>query len=480
MYFAVTDSLSPEAVEPRLRGRFGRPYEYVVSTPSTQLLLPPEAPEGALVAADEQTAGRGRLGRRWLAPAGHEPALLAAAAAGGRVRAAARADGRGGARLRRGDRGADRARARAEVPERRARRRPQGGRRPGRGPRGAGRARDRRERQRRRPRSCRRRSTAPPPRCSSRPAASSTARSCSPSCSSGSSAATTPGSAPRAERRGSCCRPGRARTRSARGPCPGAARAPGPAFLTASFRQRPFTATTSVPGSETRSVRRPERDEPKRRRLAVDRHQHASASRSAASRSRATSTDVAAVRQLAAVPGQLLRPGAEVGVEQAWRRPCGRAKHAHLDLRRVEERERGCQPERLSPFGENAGALAVVAASVRSTQKRVELCTCFVPATAVSVSRYQPSGIASGAPGQLLLAGGALADEDRRHRVAERVLDLGGHGRRGREAIGDLGLVAAPVAVRRDDRRRELQLLERERRRRAADRARRRRASAAP
>jgi BirA family biotin operon repressor/biotin-[acetyl-CoA-carboxylase] ligase len=70
VYFAVTDSLSPEAVEPRLRGRFGRPYRHVASTPSTQLLLPPEAPEGALVAADEQTAGRGRLGRRWLAPAG--------------------------------------------------------------------------------------------------------------------------------------------------------------------------------------------------------------------------------------------------------------------------------------------------------------------------------------------------------------------------------------------------------------------------
>jgi BirA family transcriptional regulator, biotin operon repressor / biotin---[acetyl-CoA-carboxylase] ligase len=70
VYFAMTDSLSPEAVEPKLRGRFGRPYEYVDSTPSTQLLLPPEAPEGALVAAGEQTAGRGRLGRRWLAPAG--------------------------------------------------------------------------------------------------------------------------------------------------------------------------------------------------------------------------------------------------------------------------------------------------------------------------------------------------------------------------------------------------------------------------
>ena len=70
MYFAVTDSLSPEVVEPLLRGRFGNPYEHVVSTPSTQLLLAPDASEGALVTADEQTAGRGRLGRRWLAPAG--------------------------------------------------------------------------------------------------------------------------------------------------------------------------------------------------------------------------------------------------------------------------------------------------------------------------------------------------------------------------------------------------------------------------
>jgi BirA family biotin operon repressor/biotin-[acetyl-CoA-carboxylase] ligase len=70
VYFAVTDSLSPETVEPRLRGRLGRPYRHVVSTASTQLLLAAEAPEGALVTADEQTAGRGRLGRRWLAPAG--------------------------------------------------------------------------------------------------------------------------------------------------------------------------------------------------------------------------------------------------------------------------------------------------------------------------------------------------------------------------------------------------------------------------
>ena len=66
----MPDSLSTEVVEPRLRGRFGHPYIYVPSTPSTQLLLPAEAPEGALAATDEQTAGRGRLGRRWLAPAG--------------------------------------------------------------------------------------------------------------------------------------------------------------------------------------------------------------------------------------------------------------------------------------------------------------------------------------------------------------------------------------------------------------------------
>lgn len=64
------DSLAPEAVLPRLRGRFGREYLYVESTPSTQLLLEPTAPEGAVAVAGEQTAGRGRLGRRWLAPAG--------------------------------------------------------------------------------------------------------------------------------------------------------------------------------------------------------------------------------------------------------------------------------------------------------------------------------------------------------------------------------------------------------------------------
>jgi BirA family transcriptional regulator, biotin operon repressor / biotin---[acetyl-CoA-carboxylase] ligase len=62
--------LAPEAVEPLLRGRLGRPYRFVEVCASTQRLLDPEAPEGATVAADLQTAGRGRLGRRWEAPAG--------------------------------------------------------------------------------------------------------------------------------------------------------------------------------------------------------------------------------------------------------------------------------------------------------------------------------------------------------------------------------------------------------------------------
>ncbi len=62
------DRLSPEAVLPRLRGRFGRPYTYVERCHSTQRLLPLDALEGAVAVAEEQTEGRGRLGRRWIAP----------------------------------------------------------------------------------------------------------------------------------------------------------------------------------------------------------------------------------------------------------------------------------------------------------------------------------------------------------------------------------------------------------------------------
>jgi BirA family transcriptional regulator, biotin operon repressor / biotin---[acetyl-CoA-carboxylase] ligase len=56
-------------VVPLLRGRFGRPYSFAASCASTQRLLD-GAPEGAVAAADEQTEGRGRLGRSWHAPPG--------------------------------------------------------------------------------------------------------------------------------------------------------------------------------------------------------------------------------------------------------------------------------------------------------------------------------------------------------------------------------------------------------------------------
>jgi BirA family biotin operon repressor/biotin-[acetyl-CoA-carboxylase] ligase len=52
------------------QGRFGRPFRFVALCESTQDLLGPDDPEGTTVAANEQTAGRGRQGRRWIAPAG--------------------------------------------------------------------------------------------------------------------------------------------------------------------------------------------------------------------------------------------------------------------------------------------------------------------------------------------------------------------------------------------------------------------------
>ena len=59
------DSLAPENVLPRLRGRLGRTYRYLDSCPSTQRELAERDPEGAVVATGHQTAGRGRLGRTW-------------------------------------------------------------------------------------------------------------------------------------------------------------------------------------------------------------------------------------------------------------------------------------------------------------------------------------------------------------------------------------------------------------------------------
>ena len=50
---------------PLLQGRFGKPYRFVAECPSTQRLLGAELEEGAVVATDHQTEGRGRLGRSW-------------------------------------------------------------------------------------------------------------------------------------------------------------------------------------------------------------------------------------------------------------------------------------------------------------------------------------------------------------------------------------------------------------------------------
>jgi len=67
----VEESLSLEAVSPLLHGRFGRErYVYAEVTASTQRLLGPDDPEGAVAATEEQTEGRGRLGREWRAPRG--------------------------------------------------------------------------------------------------------------------------------------------------------------------------------------------------------------------------------------------------------------------------------------------------------------------------------------------------------------------------------------------------------------------------
>ena len=62
--------LSPDSVEPLLRGRLGRPYRFVDECASTQRLLDGAEAEGTMAATDLQTAGRGRLGRSWEAPAG--------------------------------------------------------------------------------------------------------------------------------------------------------------------------------------------------------------------------------------------------------------------------------------------------------------------------------------------------------------------------------------------------------------------------
>jgi BirA family biotin operon repressor/biotin-[acetyl-CoA-carboxylase] ligase len=61
----VSADLSPEALEPLLAGRLGRPYRFVAECASTQRLRGDDEPEGTTVATDHQTEGRGRLGRVW-------------------------------------------------------------------------------------------------------------------------------------------------------------------------------------------------------------------------------------------------------------------------------------------------------------------------------------------------------------------------------------------------------------------------------
>ncbi len=62
-------------VEERLKTRYvGRNLRYLTTTVSTQIIARDEAERGAAdgtaVLAEEQTAGRGRLGRSWVSPAG--------------------------------------------------------------------------------------------------------------------------------------------------------------------------------------------------------------------------------------------------------------------------------------------------------------------------------------------------------------------------------------------------------------------------
>ena len=66
----MADSLAPDGVKPFLRGRFGQVYRYAEVASSTQRMLAGDDGEGAVAVAEEQTEGRGRLGRSWEAPAG--------------------------------------------------------------------------------------------------------------------------------------------------------------------------------------------------------------------------------------------------------------------------------------------------------------------------------------------------------------------------------------------------------------------------
>lgn len=78
-----SDLLAPEAVLPHLLERVdpewtwaaGLPYQYQARCPSTNLILRQEAassPSGTVLVTDEQTGGRGRLGRTWVSETGKD------------------------------------------------------------------------------------------------------------------------------------------------------------------------------------------------------------------------------------------------------------------------------------------------------------------------------------------------------------------------------------------------------------------------
>lgn len=70
----MNDAVRPDILEAALRGRFGRPMRVLEATASTNIdalaWASEGAPEGALVVAEHQTAGRGRWGRSWFSEPG--------------------------------------------------------------------------------------------------------------------------------------------------------------------------------------------------------------------------------------------------------------------------------------------------------------------------------------------------------------------------------------------------------------------------
>jgi BirA family biotin operon repressor/biotin-[acetyl-CoA-carboxylase] ligase len=71
VYGSVPAPLTREQVAPLLRGSFGRDvYRWFDRCASTQREVGRADPEGAVAVTEEQTEGRGRLGRSWHAPHG--------------------------------------------------------------------------------------------------------------------------------------------------------------------------------------------------------------------------------------------------------------------------------------------------------------------------------------------------------------------------------------------------------------------------